>query len=120
MLIFILPISTLVCLIYGMVKLLKLKTNISPFIMMIFSGLVFSLVETYVVYKFHGLDNTYVLSKILILILLMLLNGSNTIIKTLLIEKGVKNNNLELVIKNNFLVDLLLVASIVLTIITLR
>ena len=120
MLIFVLPISTLICLIYGIVKLLKLKVDVPPFIMMISSGFVFSLVETYIIYRFHGLDNAYVLSKLVFIIVLMFLNGLNTILKAILIEKGVKNKNLELVIKNNFLVDLLLVTSIVITIITLR
>lgn len=120
MLILVLPISTLICLIYGIVKLLKLKVDVPPFIMMISTGFVFSLVEAYIIYRFHGLDNAYVISKLVFIIVLMFLNGLNTILKSILIEKGVSNHNLELVIKNNFLVDLLLIISIVLTIITLR
>ncbi len=120
MIIFVLPISTLICLIYGIVKLLKLKVDVPPFIMMISTGFVFSLVETYIIYRFHGLDNAYILSKLVFIIVLMFLNGLNTILKSILIEKGVNNHSLELVIKNNFLVDFLLIISIVLTIITLR
>ncbi len=120
MIIFVLPISTLICLIYGIVKLLKLKVDVPPFIMMISTGFVFSLVETYIIYRFHGLDNAYMLSKLVFIIVLMFLNGLNTILKSILIEKGVNNHNLELVIKNNFLVDFLLIISIVLTIIVLR
>ncbi len=120
MLMVILPISTLAVLIYGIAKLLKLKVDVPPFIMMISTGFVFSLVETYVIYRFHGLDNAYILSKLAFLIVLIFLNGLNVFLKTILIEKGVNNHSLEIVIKNNFLVDLLLVTSIVITIIALR
>ncbi len=120
MLIIVLPISALICLIYGIYKLLKLRVDVPPFILMISSGFIFSLVEAYIVYRFHGLDNAYVLSKLVFIILLMFLNGLNTILKTLLIEKGVKNADLTIVVKNNFLVDLLLIISIIITIMVLR
>lgn len=112
MLILILPISTLICLIYGIFLLHKSKVNVPPFIMMLSTAFVFSIVETYVVYSTHGFDNGFILAKMVFVILLMFLNGLNTILKA----KTLCGNNFEAIVKKNFLVDFLLIISILITI----
>lgn len=115
MLILLLPISALICLAYGLYSLSKTKTNILPFVMMIMTGFVFSCVESFIIYNIHGLDNAYLLSK-LVFIIIIFLNCLNILVKSGSVKKAIIDNKIENIFKYNIVADSLLIVSVLLTI----
>ena len=116
MLILLLPISALICLVYGLYSLSKIKTNILPFVMMIMTGFVFSCVESFIIYNVHGLDNVYMLSKLVFIIIIIFLNCLNILVKSESVKKAIIDNKIENIFKYNIVADSLLIVSVLLTI----
>ena len=116
MLILLLPISALVSLAYGLYSLSKTKTNILPFVMMIMTGFVFSCVESFIIYNVHGLDNAYMLSKLVFIIIIIFLNCLNILVKSESVKKAIVDNKIENIFKYNIVADSLLIVSVLLTI----
>lgn len=115
-----LPLTSFICLIYALFTFKRNLNNLLPFIMVIASGFIFSLIEVYIIYNIKGFNNDFFFSKIVFLILIMILNGTNIILKSQSLKKNFEKNNFDNLIKNNFLYDCLLLVSAVLFIMILK
>ena len=78
---YLLPLITFVIFLVSFLFFKKKDTNLFYLVFVSLTGLVFSVVEAFIIYKQYGFDNGVILDNLFYFVLLIILNSLNCIIK---------------------------------------